>query len=104
VTEVDVVIRNEPGLHTRPASMLASLAARYRSRITLRDTSGQTVDGKSIMGILMLAAITGTRVTIGAEGEDEAEAASSIARLVESEFDDDVLREEKSRATGAGGL
>lgn len=104
MTEAEVVIRNEPGLHTRPASMFASLAARFRSRITLRDTSGQIVDGKSIMGILMLAAITGTQLTLGAEGEDEADAVRSLARLVESEFDDDVLREEKSRASGAGGL
>jgi phosphotransferase system HPr (HPr) family protein len=101
--EAEVVVLNEPGLHTRPASMLASLSARFRSRITLRDDSGQTVDAKSIMGILMLAAITGTRLTVGAEGEDEALAVAAIARLVASEFDDEVLREEKSRAAGGTG-
>jgi phosphocarrier protein len=96
--QADVVIRNEPGLHTRPASMLASLAARFKSRITLSDGAAQVVDAKSIMGILMLAAITGTRLTIAAEGGDEAAAVAALARLVESGFDESVLREEKERA------
>ncbi len=98
MVEAEVTVQNDPGLHTRPASMLASLAARFRSRITIRDGDDQVVDAKSIMGILMLAAITGTRLTIMAEGEDESDAVRAIARLVNSGFEDAVLQEEKSRA------
>jgi phosphotransferase system HPr (HPr) family protein len=97
MTSADVVILNEPGLHTRPASMLASLAARFASRITLSD-GGDPVDAKSIMGVLMLAAITGTTLTVTAAGDDEAHAVASITRLIESKFDDGVLDEEKRRA------
>lgn len=102
MVEVEVTVRNEPGLHTRPASMFASLAARFRSKITLTDRSAQVVDAKSIMGILMLAAITGTRLTIGADGEDESEAVRALARLIDSGFDDAVLAEEKERAMESG--
>ncbi len=98
MVERDVVVLNDPGLHTRPASMLASLAARFRSRIALTDGANQSVDCKSIMGILMLAAITGTRLTISADGEDEELAVGAIERLFASEFDDEVLDVEKSRA------
>jgi phosphotransferase system HPr (HPr) family protein len=82
--------------------MLASLAARFRSKITISDRSSHVVDAKSIMGILMLAAITGTRLTISAEGEDADAATRALARLVESGFDDAVLAEEKERAMRNG--
>ena len=100
MTQAEVVVLNEPGLHTRPASMLASLAARFRSRVTLSDGSSHQVDCKSIMGILMLAAITGTKLTVRAEGDDEADAVRALSRLITSKFDDAVLREERARVTG----
>ncbi len=98
MVQAEVTVLNDPGLHTRPASMLASLAARFKSRITISDGDAQVVDAKSIMGILMLAAITGTRLTIAAEGEDETEAVRAVARLVNSGFEDEVLQQEKERA------
>jgi phosphotransferase system HPr (HPr) family protein len=93
----EVIVVNEPGVHTRPASMLASLAARFRSRVTVSDTSAQSVDCKSIMGILMLAAITGTQLTIRAEGDDAEEAVRALVRLIGSGFDEKVMEDEKTR-------
>lgn len=92
-----VIVRNEPGLHTRPASMLASLAARFESRILLSDGDGQEVDAKSIMGLLMLAAITGTELTVKAAGPDAPHAVEALVRLIDSGFDDEVLSEERER-------
>lgn len=94
----EVTVVNEPGVHTRPASMLASLAARFRSRVTLSDASAQSVDCKSIMGILMLAAITGTQLTIRAEGDDAEEAVRALVRLIGSGFDETVMQDEKTKA------
>ena len=98
MVQVRVTVLNDPGLHTRPAGMLAGLAARFRSRITLSDGNEQEVDAKSIMGILMLAAITGTQLIIRAEGSDEERAVKALSRLIEARFDDKVLEEEKTRA------
>jgi phosphotransferase system HPr (HPr) family protein len=103
MVQAEVTVLNDPGLHTRPASMLASLAARFKSRITISDGDEQVVDAKSIMGILMLAAITGTRLTIAAEGEDEAEAVRAVAHLVNSGFEDAVMQDEKNRVSREGG-
>jgi phosphotransferase system HPr (HPr) family protein len=102
VSRGEVTVVNEPGLHTRPASMLAGLAARFRSRITLSDHSAQSVDCKSIMGILMLAAITGTQLTVRAEGDDADEAVRALVRLIGSGFDEIVLEDEKMRAGRSG--
>ena len=80
-----VVIRNRLGLHARAAAKFVHLAARYTARVRVtRD--GRTVDGKSIMGILLLAAGHGTDIAIDADGPDEAEAVEALAALVESGF------------------
>ena len=80
-----VVIRNRLGLHARAAAKFVHLAARYTARVRVtRD--GRTVDGKSIMGILLLAAGHGTAIAIDADGPDEAEAVEALAALVESGF------------------
>lgn len=81
----EVVIRNELGLHARAAAKFVNLANRFASAIRVsRDTL--TVDGKSIMGVLLLAATCGTALTLTAEGEDEQKAIADLSKLVERNF------------------
>jgi phosphocarrier protein HPr len=80
-----VTVTNQLGLHARAAARFVHLATRYESQIRVtRDA--KVMDGKSIMGILLLAAARGTPLTISAEGPDEAEAVEALCRLVESGF------------------
>ncbi|MBI4265220.1 MAG: HPr family phosphocarrier protein [Acidobacteria bacterium] len=80
-----VIVSNELGLHARAAARFVRLAERFDSQIRVgRDA--KVMDGKSIMGILLLAAARGTTITISAEGPDEAAAVDALARLVESGF------------------
>jgi phosphocarrier protein len=81
----DLVIRNRLGLHARAAARFVSTAGRFRARVTAgRD--GRVMDGKSILGILLLAASRGTTVEVTAEGPDEEEAMAALAALVEGGF------------------
>jgi phosphocarrier protein len=85
VTIRAVTVVNQLGLHARAAARFVHLATRFESHIRVtRDT--KVMDGKSIMGILLLAAGRGTTITITADGRDEAEAVAALARLVESGF------------------
>jgi phosphocarrier protein HPr len=80
-----VTVTNQLGLHARAAARFVHVATRYASQIRVgRD--GKVMDGKSIMGILLLAAARGTTLTISAEGQDEADAVEALVRLVESGF------------------
>jgi len=80
-----VTVTNALGLHARAAARFVHLAARFASKIRVsRDT--KVMDGKSIMGILLLAAARGTILTITAEGPDEAAAVQSLIDLVKSGF------------------
>jgi phosphocarrier protein len=89
VTRREVVIRNRLGLHARAAARFVHAATRFRARVTL-SRGGRTMDGKSILGILLLAASQGTRLEIGAEGEDEGPAVEALATLVEAGFGEDA--------------
>lgn len=80
-----VVVTNPLGLHARAAARFVHLAARFTSQIRVARDS-KVMDGKSIMGILLLAAARGTTLTITAEGADEANAVQSLTELVESGF------------------
>lgn len=80
-----VEIRNRLGLHARAAARFVHAANGFRSRVTLT-RGGRTMDGKSILGILLLAASHGTRLTLAAEGEDEEGAVEALAALVETGF------------------
>ena len=85
MTTRSVTVVNQLGLHARAAARFVHLAARYRSQVRVaRDT--KVMDGKSIMGILLLAAARGTRLTISADGPDETTAVDSLVQLVESGF------------------
>jgi len=80
-----VTISNQLGLHARAAARFVHLATRFSSQIRVaRDA--KVMDGKSIMGILLLAAARGTTLTISAEGTDEALAVEALSQLVESGF------------------
>jgi phosphocarrier protein len=85
MTSCDVNISNRLGLHARAAAKFVHVATRYRSHIRVaRDH--RVIDGKSIMGILLLAAPCGAFITISADGPDESEAVAELCRLVESGF------------------
>jgi phosphocarrier protein len=78
-------IRNRLGLHARAAARFVHAASGFRSRVTAgRD--GRVMDGKSILGILLLAASQGTTIEVTTEGEDEEAAMEALAALVESGF------------------
>ncbi|MGE5837598.1 MAG: HPr family phosphocarrier protein [Acidobacteriota bacterium] len=87
MTGQQVNVVNALGLHARAAAKFVGVAARFRSQI--RVTRGQrTMDGKSILGLLLLAAARGSELTITAEGPDEAEAIAALVSLVERGFED----------------
>ena len=85
---VEVKIVNKFGLHARPAAEFVKLAARFRSQIfaSKEDTE---VNGKSIMGVMMLAAECGSELRIRAQGEDAEEAMNELVALVERGFGED---------------
>ncbi len=78
-------IRNKLGLHARAAALLVKMANNYAADITI-EKDGIEVNGKSIMGILMLAASRGTRITLKVEGKDAAEAMQTLGQLIEHRF------------------
>ncbi|HSB71368.1 MAG TPA: HPr family phosphocarrier protein [Candidatus Methylomirabilis sp.] len=80
-----VVIRNRLGLHARPAAQFVKTAGRFRAEITV-EVGTQRVNGKSIMGLLMLAAAQGTTLTLRAAGEDGAAALRALSELVAGRF------------------
>lgn len=81
----ELVIRNRLGLHARAAARFVHTASRFRSHVTAaRD--GRQMDGKSILGILLLAASQGSVIEVAADGEDEEAALAALAALVEGGF------------------
>ncbi len=82
------VVENKLGLHARPAALFVQTTHKFQSQIrVLKD--GQEVDGKSIMGILTLAAEKGSRLTVVAEGPDEAEALNQLEDIFKRKFDEE---------------
>ncbi len=78
-------IRNRLGLHARAAALLVKTANRFTSEITI-EKDGLEVNGKSIMGILMLAASKGSKITLKANGKDSVEAIQVLGQLIEDKF------------------
>ena len=85
--EKSCTVRNKMGLHARPAAMIVQTANRYACDVTL-EKDGQPVNGKSIMGVLMLAAGQGTVVTVRTLGEQAHQCADAIAELFEKGFNE----------------
>lgn len=84
----EIEIINRLGLHARAAARFVGTASGFSSEIRLRRGS-RTVDGKSIMGVMMLAAARGTKLELTADGPDEAEAVEALETLVTNRFDED---------------
>ncbi|MGE0872665.1 MAG: HPr family phosphocarrier protein [Kofleriaceae bacterium] len=83
--EKTAVIQNELGLHARAATKLVQTASQYPCEVTV-SKDGHEVNGKSIMGVLMLVASKGTTVTLRAKGDRAAEAVAAIAALIDDKF------------------
>ncbi len=89
MTSRSVTVVNQLGMHARAAAKFVHLAARYDSRVRVARESRE-MDGKSIMGILLLAAARGCTITISAEGRDEQDAVDALCALVRSGFGEDI--------------
>ena len=87
MTSKDVTITNVLGLHARAAARFVHMASAFHARIRV-SRGGREIDGKSIMGLLLLAAARGSLITIAATGADEQEAVTALCALVERGFDE----------------
>ena len=86
--EDSVKIINKLGLHARPAALLVQEASKYSSNIEF-EYNGTRVNGKSIMGVMMLAASCGSNLKLIVNGDDAAESIAGIKALIESKFNED---------------
>jgi len=80
-----LTILNEVGIHARPASMIVKRLLEFESEVFI-EKDGKRVNGKSIMGILMLAASKGSQIRVEADGPDAQEAVEAVEELVRSKF------------------
>lgn len=81
----DIVIENELGLHARPAALFVQTANKFDSEIFV-EKNGERVNGKSIMGLMMLAAEKGSQITITVRGDDAASALGALDKLLSGKF------------------
>jgi phosphocarrier protein len=89
MTAQAVTVVNQLGMHARAAAKFVHVATRFEARVRVaRD--GREMDGKSIMGILLLAAARGSTITISADGADEQDAVRALVALVESGFGEET--------------
>jgi phosphocarrier protein len=84
-----VTIRNRAGLHTRPAATIVKIAAQYRCEFFI-EKDGFKINGKSIIGVMTLAAEQGSELTLEFDGSDEEEAATAIVDYFERGFDEEL--------------
>ena len=83
-----VKIVNKAGLHTRPAATIVKIAAKYKCEFFI-SRDGMNINGKSIIGVMTLAAEEGAELTLTFDGEDEEEASKEIIDLIERGFDEE---------------
>ncbi|MBR4374967.1 MAG: HPr family phosphocarrier protein [Treponema sp.] len=88
MTEKTLTVKNRAGIHARPAAMIAQLANKFASEVSIEKDS-TTVNAKSIMGVITMAAGYNTVLILRAEGPDEKQAVQSIFDLFERKFDED---------------
>ena len=86
--EKEVTIVNRLGMHARPAAMFVRIASRYRADVWV-EKEGEKINGKSIMGLMMLAAGQGSKLKICCEGADAAQALQELEQLVAAKFNED---------------
>jgi len=88
MTEKILTVQNRAGIHARPAALIAQTANKFSSEITIEKDSA-SVNAKSIMGVITMAAGYNTQLTLRAEGADEKEAVQAILQLFESKFEEE---------------
>ena len=86
--EKEITIINRLGLHARPAAMFVRIASRYRSEIWV-EKEGEQINGKSIMGLMMLAAGQGSKLIIRCDGPDADKAMDELEDLINRRFDEE---------------
>ena len=86
--ELELEIKNSLGLHARPAALFVQLASGFQSDISV-EKDGEVVNGKSLMGLLMLSAGCGSLIKLIAEGEDSEAAIKAIADLINNKFQEE---------------
>jgi phosphocarrier protein len=84
----EMVVQNKLGIHARPAAMFVKTANRFHCEVFV-ERDGERVNGKSIMGLMMLAAGPGTKIRVQAEGSDAAQAIRELESLLKRKFDED---------------
>ena len=84
----ELVVTNKLGIHARPAAMFVKIANRFNCEIFV-EKEGERVNGKSIMGLMMLAAGPGSKLLLTAEGQDAARALAELEALVNRKFEED---------------
>lgn len=84
--EVEVI--NKQGIHARPAALFVKMASKFESEVGI-EKDGELVNGKSIIGLLMLAAGQGTKLTLTAQGRDAEKALVELAKLFQDKFNED---------------
>jgi len=89
MTSRTVTVVNQLGMHARAAAKFVHVATQFQSRIRV-GRHGREMDGKSIMGLLLLAASRGSSITISADGADEVDAVRALAEMVEAGFGEDA--------------
>ncbi len=86
--EKEVTIVNRLGMHARPAAMFVRIASRFRCEVWV-EKEGERINGKSIMGLMMLAAGQGSKLKLCCEGADAAEAVCELETLIAGKFNED---------------
>ena len=84
----DILVCNKLGIHARPAAMFVKIANRFSCDIFV-EKDGEKVNGKSIMGLMMLAAGPGSKLTVHANGHDASQAIAELETLIQRKFDED---------------
>lgn len=92
----EVVIANRQGLHARPAHAFVTLANQFEAKIEI-ERNGERVDGKSILSILTLGAVQGTRLTLHVTGEDASSVLEALVQLVENGFAEEDLESDEEQ-------
>jgi phosphocarrier protein HPr len=92
MTSQEVTVVNQLGMHARAAAKFVHLATRYEARVKVTHDR-RVMDGKSIMGILLLAAARGSTITISADGTDERDAVTALVALVQTGFGEDACND-----------
>ncbi len=87
MVEETAVVNNPLGIHARPAALVVQAASKFKAEILFSKGDVRGINGKSIMGVMMLAAEQGAEITVEAEGEDAATAVERLVELLQSDFE-----------------